>query len=53
MGLYNDAIGSIIKYSLSTIVEAGSSDKKLQQFASECIREISLQKILTNGNVDD
>ena len=39
--LFNAAIGSILKYGLSTLRTTETMDRKLQQFKSRCLREIT------------
>ena len=55
MGLYNDAIGRIVKYSRATIRTTEMTDGKLQQFDSKCLREIynPRKDILTQEQIQE
>ena len=44
LGLWNAAINSILKYSMTTIDKTQSTDEEMQKFASTCLRNIILWK---------
>ena len=48
--MWNAAINSVMKYSMTTINRTQAADEKMQQFASKCLRSIIYGKNIINEN---
>ena len=49
LDLWNAAVNSIMKYSMTTIIKTQAQDENMQKFASKCLRQIVIGKF-DNGN---